>query len=85
MTCYNCGEILHGRQSKFCSLSCLNANRGKKKGKNTCQINCFCQWCGINYTKKKSQWKRSKFCSKSCQGYFQIDQRKKRKEKREAK
>ena len=67
MICEMCPTELIKRQKRFCSVKCRNEWR-KTTTRDKKQYNCFCQWCGENYTRKKSQYKRSRFCSRSCQG-----------------
>lgn len=67
LKCGICKAALQGRQRKYCCVVCRNTAMGRKpKGK--IQFYCFCEVCGGQYTKKKSEYRKSRFCGKKCQG-----------------
>ena len=66
--CLECKAALHGRQKKYCSILCRNTAMGRKP-KGNFHVYCVCETCSFLYTKKKSAHKRSKYCSRKCQGH----------------
>lgn len=66
-TCFECKKVLVGRQKRFCCNTCKRRVAGRAPGPKK-HINCICGYCGINYTLRPSMARKSKYCSKMCQG-----------------
>lgn len=66
--CGICKKALVKRQKVYCGINCRAVAAGRAPGPKR-QINCICAFCGKNYTLKKSQAIRSKYCSRKCQGW----------------
>lgn len=62
-----------GKGGKFCSKKCANDHKRLIKGPNhplDRKITKTCAWCGKEYRTKRAYEKKTRFCSRQCQGSY---------------
>lgn len=81
-TCKQCNDEFSvypsRRDQKFCDVSCkgewMSENKVGENHPNNQKIKFECEWCGREYKKSPSRKDETRFCSRQCQGSYQIRQ-----------